>query len=258
MYDSIKSLLLKVLKVPPEPTDPMGDVGSLVVFRASKNYYKYRLFMWAIGLLVTWGGALIYLGLSYLGFVTDFRGDDTFGRVIFLVGEIIGVLGLLLGTIWSYLMLRLDYELRWYKVTDRSLRIREGVMAVSEMTMTFDNIQNISLTQGPVQRYLNIADLRVETAGGGGSQQSGSSGQETGMNMHVGYFRGIDNADDVLALMQTRLREARGSGLGDLDDEAEYETARSGHAPGALPAEVLAAASMLLDEARQMRVAAER
>ncbi len=49
MYSFLKPKVLRLLKVPPEPTDPMGEVGSLKVFRASKNYYKYRLFLWSIG-----------------------------------------------------------------------------------------------------------------------------------------------------------------------------------------------------------------
>lgn len=268
MYDKIKTLMLNFLKVPPEPTDPMGDADSLVVFRASRNYYKYRVFMWAGGVIASWGGALTYLGISYFTTELDFRGDDEFLRVLFIIGELLALVGLLLGTIWSYMLLRLDYELRWYKVTDRSLRIREGVMAVREMTMTFDNIQNISVTQGPVQRFLKIADLRVETAGGGGELQSGSKNHELGLNMHVGYFRGIDNADDVLTLMQQRLRKARGSGLGDIDDEqgttaspsspsspSSAETTAAGDGPNG---ELLDAARELLAEVKQLRAAAER
>ena len=68
----------------------------------------------------------------------------------------------------TYFSLRLNYEMRWYKVTDRSLRIRAGVWNVHEMTMTFANVQNISITQGPLERLFGISDVRVETAGGGG------------------------------------------------------------------------------------------
>src|SRR5207249_3022813 len=74
----------------------------------------------------------------------------------------------LLGSVFFLAVLRLDYEKRWYVVTDRSLRIREGVVKVREMTVNFANIQNISISQGPLQRILGIADLRVDTAGGGG------------------------------------------------------------------------------------------
>ena len=51
----------------------------------------------------------------------------------------------------TFALVRLDYELRWYIVTDRSLRIREGVTSLRESTMTFANIQHIAVRQGPLQ-----------------------------------------------------------------------------------------------------------
>src|SRR5205085_4387711 len=36
---------------------------------------------------------------------------------------------------------RLEYELHWYIVTDRSLRIRTGLLRLQEMTMSFANLQ---------------------------------------------------------------------------------------------------------------------
>ena len=64
--------------------------------------------------------------------------------------------------------MRLDYEQRWYVVTDRSLRLRTGVWSVREMTMSFANLQQITVTQGPLQRLLGLADVRFQSAGGGG------------------------------------------------------------------------------------------
>jgi len=113
-------------------------------------------------------------------------------------------------------VLRLEFEKRWYVVTDRSLRIREGVITVREMTVNFANIQNISISQGPIQRALGIADLRVETAGGGG----GASRQEQSAieNLHTARFRGINNASEVRQLIQDRLRHLKDSGLGDREE----------------------------------------
>ena len=39
---------------------------------------------------------------------------------------------------------------------------------VLETTITFENIQNVTVQQGPLQRLFGIADVRVDTAGGGG------------------------------------------------------------------------------------------
>jgi len=121
----------------------------------------------------------------------------------------------ILSSLFLLAVLRLNFEKRWYVVTDRSLRIREGVTTVREMTVNFANIQNISISQGPLQRALRIADLRVDTAGGGGGS---SQRKERSENLHTAWFRGIDNANEVRELIQQRLRRLKDSGLGDHEE----------------------------------------
>ena len=128
----------------------------------------------------------------------------------------------------TYFSLRLNYEMRWYKVTDRSLRIRAGVWSVHEMTMTFANVQNISITQGPLERLFGIADVRVETAGGGGGHGGPhGKGDGFGANLHTAVFRGVDDAEEIRDLMLARLRRVRGAGLGDLDDRRPERRTRT-------------------------------
>ena len=67
--------------------------------------------------------------------------------IIFAVTSFVFLL-MVLHALFSFAVLRLDYEKRWYIVTDRSLRIREGVLNVREMTVMFANIQNVSVMQG--------------------------------------------------------------------------------------------------------------
>jgi uncharacterized membrane protein YdbT with pleckstrin-like domain len=140
-------------------------------------------------------------------------------------------------------VVRLDYEKRWYIVTDRSLRVREGVVGVREMTITFANIQNIAISQGPLQRLLSIADLRVETAGGGGS----SHHQHGAPNLHTAWFRGVDNATEVRELIQQRLRKWKDAGLGDHEDLL--------HAPKQTGADMLSALREVYGEAKALNAA---
>jgi membrane protein YdbS with pleckstrin-like domain len=159
--------------------------------------------------------------------------------------EIFGAIGFLLQLPFSFAVARLDYEMRWYIVTDRSLRIREGIMRIREMTLTFANVQNISIRQGPLQRLLGIADVVVRTAGGGGSsEEHGSSSGTAGASMHIGKLRAVDNAVEVRDLILERLRRWRDSGLGDPDDR------HHAHAP--MPATTLEAATALRDAARSL------
>src|SRR5262249_54563002 len=120
----------------------------------------------------------------------------------------------------TYAVVRLDWEMRWYIVSDRSLRIRAGIWHVQEMTMTFANIQQISVHQGPLRGLFGIYDLEVPPAGGGAPVHPAHGGlTNTG---HRGFFHGIDNAPEIRDMMLERLRRLRDTGLGDPD---EHETA---------------------------------
>lgn len=249
MYEGAKGALLRLLKVPPEPDDPLGAGESLLVFRAAPNYFSYRLILWAIGRLfvlpLTIGlpAALLVFALTQEGCLVTFLAMTA------------GFL-LLVGLAWipvSYLVLRLDYEVRWYKVTDKSLRIREGVFLVREMTMTFANIQNISITQGPIQGMLGIADLKVQSAGGGGGSKQEQQREALGLSMHTGFFRGVDNAEHIRELMRERLKAARDAGLGDPDAPEPAEAV-----PVAASLEMGDVLAALRSEAAALRVAAER
>ena len=113
--------------------------------------------------------------------------------------------------------------MRWYKISDRSLRIREGVLFVREMTTTFANIQNISISQGPIQRFFKISDLKVETAGGGGSNDA-NNGQNNMSSMHIGFFRGVSNSEQIRELMLNRLKQLKSTGIGDLDEDTTEQS----------------------------------
>jgi uncharacterized membrane protein YdbT with pleckstrin-like domain len=210
MYNAFRAFCERLLRIPSDPRPPPGDDTTTRIYRAAANYYKYLLFLWAIA-----SGAHILAPLIAT-IVLTILALTTNDISILWVALTIPVLFIsVLLAIFHLAVVRLDYEKRWYIVTDRSLRVREGVVGMREMTITFANIQNISISQGPVQRLLAIADLRVDTAGGGGGSSHEHHG---GANLHTAWFRGIDNASEVRELIQQRLRQWRDAGLGDHDD----------------------------------------
>ena len=150
----------------------------------------------------------------------------------------------------TYLIARLDYELRWYMVTDRSLRIRHGVWKVAESTMSFANIQQVVVSQGPVQRLLGLADVKVQSAGGSGDEHKKGGDDD----MHLGLFHSVTNAPQIRDLILERLRRFRESGLGDPEENAHQSPTVSA-APGTASPDLLAAARELAAEARALRVA---
>jgi hypothetical protein len=163
--------------------------------------------------------------------------------------ELLGIAGFVAQLPITLAMLRLDFELRWYIVTDRSLRIRSGIWRVQEMTMSFANIQQVAVTRGPIQGLLKISDVRVQSAGGGGGDPA--HGQRD--TLHTGVFHGVANAHEIRDLILERLRQFRATGLGDPDDAHDM------HAPPPVMAHdthsALEAAREVLAEARALRAA---
>jgi uncharacterized membrane protein YdbT with pleckstrin-like domain len=247
MHDKLKSLLLRLLKVPPEPQAPAGSPGSVKVFRAAPNFYKLKLLLWGLRQISGLLGIIVFLVFWHS---TVGRKAPTGVNLAVEVSELIGVLGFIVQIPFTYLLVRLDYEMRWYIVTDRSLRIRTGVWNVRESTLTFANIQQITVGQGPLQRLLGIYDLEVSTAGGGsGGGHHGQLGAH-GESMHRGFFHGIDNAPEVRAMMLERLKQLRDTGLGDPDEKHHEEAVATPTSTG-----LLDAARELLRETRTLRQA---
>lgn len=161
--------------------------------------------------------------------------------------KILGFIAYLLQVPITYAIRRLDYEMRWYMVTDRSLRLRHGVWKVSESTMSFANLQQVVVTQGPLQRLLGLADVKVQSAGGGG----GENRQHRGEDMHIGFFHSVTNATEIRDLILHRLRQFRETGLGDPDETPAPVQSHSANPP----ADALIAARELAAEARALRAA---
>lgn len=110
-----------------------------------------------------------------------------------------------------YVVSRLDYEMRWYVITERSLLIREGVWTVREITLTFANAQNVRVTQGPIERLFGFSNVEVDTAGGG-------SGDKGTKDRKSAVLRGLANPAEVRDVILDLLRQHRTAGLGDPDD----------------------------------------
>jgi len=242
-------LITRALKVPQQPEPPTGSPGSLQIFNAAPGYLRYRLVLWAFKQIGTVFGLVVGLAFLSSGFGL---GAFPMSRELAMSIEVLGVGLFVLQVPFSFLVVRLDYRYRWYMTTDTSLRIREGITTMRERTMTYANIQNLSLKQGPVQRIFGISDLQVRTAGGGGGESSEESkkGHSEADNMHLGYFRGVDNAEEIRDLILRQMRGMRDSGLGDPDEPAAVPASAG---PGPVAGELLAAARELLVEARALR-----
>ena len=233
----------RVLRIPPPPGPPAGAHDSIRIFRGAPGLYRYQLVLWLLKQVGT--GVGLVFGVGIIARIPDFPYDWVLD-----VAEGIGVAFFIASLPFTFLMVYLDYQLRWYIVTDRSLRIREGLLKVAERTLSFANIQNIAVHQGPLQRFFGIADLEVRSAGGGSPKPGHEKNQE---DLHVGKFRGVDNAEEIRDAILARVRQLKDSGLGDPDAVQHEipEAAPQGRMEGS--ADAVAAARELLAEVRALR-----
>ena len=220
MLEGLQRPIRRLLKVPPEPDPPLGAPDSVRIFRAAPGFLRYKLLGWGWKQVTALIGLMAGLAFARAGMEAVAEGPKVLRFVPWNWIELIEYLAIgffVVQVFYSLVLVLLDFRYRWYVITDRSLRIREGLWKVQERTMTFSNIQNVTIRQGPLQRFFGIADLRVQTAGGGGKMGDGEEQGATDQ-LHLGYFRGVANAAEIRDAVLARLRRLRSSGLGDPEE----------------------------------------
>ena len=203
-FSALERRVLRLLSVPAAPEIPDGSAASVRVFRAGDNYYAWLVIKWAAV------GVVAFVGLTSasLAGLQIMRQAPRWGQVGVSAVLLVAWSVLAMTAVLTFLARRLNFRMRWYIVTDRSLRLRSGIFVVDELTMTYRNIQEIRVTSGPLQHALGLATVEVHAAGGGGDGKHGGGG-------HVGRLEGLSNANDIRDLMVDRLRQYRDAGLGD-------------------------------------------
>lgn len=226
MYGLFRDALLDILRAPKEPPEPpaTADAKSVQIFRASKRFLIYRL----LGLAVVASIGLM-IGLAVLSEAAA----EPAGRVVIAVFVALTLLGAACG----YFLIRLEYDMRYYVLTDRAMRIREGILTIREVTVTYANVQHLEVRRGPIQQLLGIADIIVRTAGGGIVAAAGHEGKAA-VRPHEAHFRGIENAEELRDRIQSLLWAYRDAGLGDPED-AQRARRRAAAAPPAKAAAIL-------------------
>lgn len=211
MGEALRRRVMAWLRVGLEPHLPPGSEGSCEVFRAGWPFLRYRQVLWAFRQLASLAGLLV----AYF-FLREFLVGPLPAEAarIAMVLEALAVLAFLVQLPFSWLAIRWDYDCRWYLLSDRCLRIQEGMLNLKEQTFTLANIQDIQVKQNPLQRSLGLWDLEVRTAGGG-EQGPGEPGSAHAPSLHTARLRGIADGPAVRDRLLSRMAEARDAGLGE-------------------------------------------
>lgn len=239
VYRGIWAVLAGWFRVPAGPPEPPAMAGEIVEsFRPAPGYLRYLKFIfWIVLVLID---AAILIPWVILCFV-----DPTVAMILAIPFWFIAIAP----DIVAYIAIHLRYDTTWYALTDRSLFIRRGIWVIRETTITYENIQNAVIHQGPLQRYFGISTLEVRTAGGGSSGPGGAVGG------HVGLLEGIAGATRIRDLVMERARRSRSTGLGDEPDHHDEAHAQLSTAWTPAHLETL---REILDRARRLERPSER
>ncbi len=203
IYAGVWGVLTRWFRVPKlPPALPSGHGDSIDSFRPSLGFLKYLKFQFWLGFL------FFDLAIAIVECVIFFN-EPTVGVLLFIPALLLAIVP----DIIVYLAIHLRYDTTWYVLSDRSIRIRRGIWIIHETTITFENIQNVTVRQGPLQRWFGIANVSIETAGGGGQTSEGHG--NPWQTSHCGLIEGVADAPRIRDLIMSRLGQSTTAGLGD-------------------------------------------
>ena len=202
IYRGVWASVVGFFKVPEEPSTLPAAGEPVRSLRPSPGYLRYLKFLFWVALIP--GDILPVVGWIAVSVAVPVLG-------VVLAVPFLALM--VLPDVFAYVGIHLRYDTTWYVLTDRSLRIRRGIMTIHETTISFENVQNVEVTQGPLQRYFGIADVLVTTAGGGVA--SHGKGQTSSLGAHKGILQGLDDAEAVRNQILASVDRTRSAGLGD-------------------------------------------
>lgn len=223
IYRGVWATIVSWFRVPAEPPTLPVTGEPVRTIRPAEGYLRYLKFLFWVALIP--GDILPIVGWTAISIALPVLGAVLAVPALALV---------VLPDIVAYVGIHLRYDTTWYVLTDRSLRIRRGILSIHETTISFENVQNVEVRQGPLQRYFGIADVLVTTAGGGVASH-GKHGQTSSLGAHVGLLQGLDDADAVRNQILACVERTRAAGLGD-EHPRELAAAAVTVAPHALSA----------------------
>ena len=205
-------LLARLLKVSTDPPRLPGDPGGApLVLKPADGWLNLKRVRWAVvTVLLGAVGLSVSLWFDWADGFFNWIETPAYRSWAAWAFRAFEVASFALAIPAVFVALHLEYDATWYVLGERSMRLRRGLWTVRETTLTYANVQNVSVKQGPLQRLFGVSDLLVETAGGGAAKQPGE-----GAEGHRGLLAGLGDAAAVRDRITARVSAARDAGLGD-------------------------------------------
>ncbi len=203
IYAGLWGVMTRWFRIPERPPAlPSSASETVESFKPAIGFLKYLKFQFWIWLV------LIDLTILIVELIVVVN-EPGIGMLLLLPALFVAIAP----DVVVYLAIHLRYDTTWYVLSNRSLRIRRGIWIIHETTITFENIQNVTVRQGPLQRWFGIANVSIETAGGGGQTQQGHG--NPWQASHCGLIEGVADAHRIRDLIMSRLGDSNSAGLGD-------------------------------------------
>lgn len=203
VYRGVWGVFVRALRVPDQPPSlplpPGADEHDRTQSHPAPGFVRYLKF-WFWALLLPFDLAVLAVWIIIL------YERPTLAYILAAPAFIIAIVP----DVLAYIAIHVRYDSTWYVLTPRAVRVRRGVWTIRECTATFENVQNISVRQGPVQRYFGIANLAIDTAGAGSAGPHGATGSANQV-----VLEGLADVQSVRDLITERVRASKSAGLGD-------------------------------------------
>ena len=103
-------------------------------------------------------------GIVLFSFITTSAGGSPGPGISLLL--VLVTLGVFASVAWEYAR----YKRYSYELTTDTFDIHSGVLSRRDREIPYERIQNVDISQNVLQRFLDIAEVRLETAGGSGTE----------------------------------------------------------------------------------------
>jgi len=222
--ERLRRRVLGWLRVDLEPHLPPGSEGGCEVFRAGRAFLRYRQLAWFLkqaGTLTGILGFFLFLHVAgEAGLPSKLRGLAPLLRPGLWIGmEGFGLALFLAQLPFTWLALRWDYDCRWYLLSERCLRLQEGILTLKEQTFTLANTQAFPGKRTPLQRSFGLWDVGVRTAGGG-EEPAAEAGGGDEPSLHTAVLRGVEDGAGIRDRLLARMACYQDAGLGEAAGEA--------------------------------------
>ncbi len=122
---------------------------------------------------------------------------------------LLSILGILFVIAIPFILAKLEYRFYMYDLTENGFQKEYGIIAKKYVTIPYERIQNIDMSQTVIERLLGLYNIDIQTAG------SGSAMGRFGGRRAEGSLPGLDRktAEDLRdeLIKRSRSQDSRGS-----------------------------------------------